>query len=262
MWQLGDKTIASRLLLGTAQYPSLQILCDAIVASGAQVITVSLRRQLSADAKNNGFWNPIQALNCSVLPNTAGCRTAEEAINTAEIARELFQTHWIKLEVIGDDYNLQPNPFELLKATTVLIKNGFEVFPYCTEDLVLCQRLMDAGCRILMPWAAPIGSGKGLMNPYALSTLRTRLPDATLIVDAGIGKPSQAAEAMEYGFDGVLLNTAVALAQDPVRMATAFKDAVTAGRHAYCAGLMPERNSAHPSTPLIDTPFWHQDKIG
>jgi thiazole synthase len=199
-------------------------------------------------------------MNCHLLPNTAGCHHADEAVNLAEMARELFQTNWIKLEVIGDDYNLQPDPFELVKAAAILVKNGFDVFPYCTDDLVVCQRLIDSGCKILMPWAAPIGSGKGIINPYALATLRARLPDITLIVDAGIGKPSQAAGVMEMGFDAVLLNTAVSAARDPVTMAAAFRDAINAGRAAYEAGLMPERNTAHPSTSLIDTPFWHQSQ--
>jgi thiazole synthase len=175
------------------------------------------------------------------------------------MAREIFNTNWIKLEVIGDEYNLQPDPFELVKAAELLIKKGFEVFPYCTDDLVLCQRLLDNGCKILMPWAAPIGSGKGIINPYSLETLRQRLPDATLIVDAGIGKPSHAVQAMELGYDAVLLNTAVSLAKNPQQMAGAFRDAVRAGRSAYEAGMMLERNMAHSCTPIIDTPFWHHE---
>jgi len=261
MWKLADQTLSSRLLLGSAQYPSLQLMCEAIVAADVGVITVSLKRESSKEKSSNDFWDAIKALNCHLLPNTAGCHNASDAILTAEMAREIFQTHWIKLEVIGDDYNLQPDPFELVKAADGLVKKGFEVFPYCTDDLVLCQRLMDCGCRILMPWAAPIGSGKGLVNPYALETLRMRLPEATLIVDAGIGKPSHAVQAMELGFDAVLLNTAVSLAQHPVQMASAFRDAVIAGRAAFEAGMMLERNIAHPSTPLLDTPFWHQETI-
>lgn len=257
MWQLADKTLNSRLLLGTAQYPSLDSMQQSIIASHANVITVSLRRQSPQEQGGKAFWDYIKSLSCHLLPNTAGCRDANDAVTTAEMAREIFDTNWIKLEVIGDDFNLQPDVFELVKAADILVKKGFEVFPYCTDDLVLCQRLVDCGCRIIMPWAAPIGSGKGIINPYALETLRTRLPDITLIVDAGIGKPSHAVQAMELGFDGVLLNTAVSLAINPVLMATAFRDAVTAGRSAYEAGLMPERNIAHPSTPLLDTPFWH-----
>jgi thiazole synthase len=259
MWQLAEKSLSSRFLLGTAQYPSLHILQEAILASQAGVITVSLKRQANSDTHKNAFWEAIKQLGCHLLPNTAGCHTAEDAIKTAEIARELFNTHWIKLEVIGDHYNLQPHPMELEKAAKALILKGFEVFPYCTDDLILCQRLVDSGCRILMPWASPIGSGKGLLNPYALETLRHRLPNTTLIVDAGIGKPSHAVQAMEMGFDGVLLNTAVSLAKHPVQMAKAFRDGIIAGRNAFEAGPMPERNVAHPSTSLLDTPFWHQE---
>ncbi|MFT3742524.1 MAG: bifunctional hydroxymethylpyrimidine kinase/phosphomethylpyrimidine kinase [Gammaproteobacteria bacterium] len=261
MWSLADKQLSNRLILGTSQYPSLQILQEAITQSGAQMITVSLRRQLGDNTQStqNTFWEQIKQLNCHILPNTAGCRTAKEAVMMAEIARDLFETNWIKLEVIGDDYSLQPHPFELLNAARTLIQAGFTVFPYCTEDLVLAQHLYDSGCQILMPWAAPIGSGKGILNPYALETLRLRLPKATLIIDAGIGKPSHAIQVMELGFDGVLLNTAVALAKDPVQMAVSFSDAVKSGRAAYLAGAMAERNCGHPGTPLIDTPFWQQE---
>jgi len=259
MWQLADQFLSSRLLLGTAQYSSLAVMKEALMTARTEVITVALQRQLPA--KNGGelFWDSIKSLDCHLLPNTAGCRNADEAVVTAEMARELFATNWIKLEVIGDDYNLQPDPFELVKAAKVLIQKGFEVFPYCTDDLILCQRLVDCGCRILMPWASPIGSGKGLINPYALAMLRQRFAHITLIIDAGIGKPSHATQAMELGFDGALLNTAVAIAGDAVKMASAFRDAVIAGRTAYEAGLMPERNVAHPSTSLLDTPFWLQD---
>jgi thiazole synthase len=259
MWKLADKMLSSRFLLGTAQYPSLKILHDAIVASKTNVLTVSLKREIPNKQDGKSFWSNLKNFNCHLLPNTAGCRNANEAITLAEMARELFQTNWIKLEVIGDDYNLQPDPFELVKAADKLIQKGFEVFPYCTDDLVLCQRLVDCGCQILMPWAAPIGSGKGIINPYALEILRVRLPHTILIVDAGIGKPSQAAHAMELGYDGVLLNTAVALANHPSQMAAAFRAAIIAGRKAFEAGMMPERNVAYPSTFLIDTPFWLQE---
>lgn len=258
MWKLAGKTLSSRLLIGTAQYPSLNVMIDAILAAKTNVITVSLKRQAPREKGGGVFWDSIKELNCHLLPNTAGCHNAKDAIVTAEMARELFQTQWIKLEVIGDDYNLAPDPFELIKAARILIQNGFEVFPYCTEDLVLCQRLIDCGCKILMPWAAPIGSGKGLSNPYALEILRARLPEITLIIDAGIGRPSHAIQAMELGFDGVLLNSAVSLANNPVQMASAFRDAVIAGRTAFEAGMIPQRNIAYPSTSLLDTPFWHQ----
>ncbi|MCW8418029.1 thiazole synthase [Fluoribacter dumoffii] len=261
MWHLADKPLISRLLLGTAGYPSLEVMADAVRASKTEVITVSLKRQMSRGGGSELFWQTIQSLNCNLLPNTAGCRDAQTAITTAEMARELFHTSWIKLEVIGDDFSLQPDPFELVYAASELVKRGFEVFPYCTEDLVLCQRLVDCGCRILMPWAAPIGSGKGLLNPFALGTLRQRLPDITLIVDAGIGKPSDATRILELGFDAVLLNSAVASAIHPVAMAEAFSHAVAAGRGAFEAGLMAERIAAQSCTPLIDTPFWQQEVI-
>ncbi|KTD41976.1 thiazole synthase [Legionella parisiensis] len=259
MWSLADKPLTSRLLLGTAGYPSLEVMTHAVQASKTNVITVSLKRQMPGDSGTDLFWQTIQSLGCYLLPNTAGCRDAQTAITTAEMARELFQTSWIKLEVIGDDYSLQPDPFELLYAATELVKRGFEVFPYCTDDLVLCQRLVDCGCRILMPWAAPIGSGKGLLNPFALETLRQRLTDVTLIVDAGIGKPSHATRILELGFDAVLLNSAVSSSTHPIAMAEAFAHAVIAGRGAFAAGLMPERITAQSCTPLIDTPFWLQE---
>ena len=258
MWNLADQTLFSRLLLGTAQFPSLETMRESIFVSQTNVITVSLRRQSSPHKTSNDFCNYIRQLNCKLLPNTAGCHHSNDAITTAEMAREIFQTHWIKLEVIGDHYNLQPDPFELVKAAKLLVKRGFEVFPYCTEDLVLCQRLIDVGCSILMPWAAPIGSGRGLLNLYGLQTLRERLAETTLIIDAGIGRPSHATQAMELGFDAVLLNTAVSLAKNPVQMADAFREAVSSGRSAYEAGMMIEKTFASPSTALLDTPFWQQ----
>jgi len=258
MWSLADKQIESRLFIGSALYPSPQIMQDAIKASGSEVVTVSLRRQSPQTGGGNQFWDLLKELNLNILPNTAGCHSVKEAVTTAQMARELFNTNWIKLEVIGDEYNLQPDPFGLLEASKELIAQGFEVFPYCTDDLVLCERLVDAGCRILMPWGAPIGTGKGLMNPYALKTIRQRMPDITLVVDAGIGAPSHAVQAMEMGYDAVLLNTAVAQATDPVKMAEAFKYAMLAGRAAYESGVMPERDMAQPSTPTIGMPFWHQ----
>jgi thiazole synthase len=258
MWNLADKTLESRLLIGSALYPSPSIMQDAIKASGSQIVTCSLRRQNPQQQNGNDFWLLLKQLKLNLLPNTAGCQSAKEAITTALMARELFGTRWIKLEVIGDDYNLQPDPFALLEATQELIAQGFEVFPYCTDDLVVCEKLVIAGCQILMPWGAPIGTGKGLLNPYALKTLRQRLPNINLIVDAGIGAPSHAARVLEMGFDGVLLNTAVASANDPVTMAKSFRYAVQAGRLAYESGIIPERDLAKPSTPTLGTPFWHQ----
>lgn len=257
-WQVYGQRLSSRLFLGTALYPSPQLMCESIQASGAEVITVSLRRQQAGAGGGEQFWELIESLNCHLLPNTAGCYSAAEAVKTAHAARALFQTDWIKLEVLGDSYNLQPDPFALLEAAKTLINDGFKVFPYCTDDLVLCQRLADIGCEVLMPWGAPIGTGQGLLNPYALKILRERLPEIPLLVDAGIGKPSDAVMAMEMGYDGILLNTAVAEALQPVTMATAFSQAIRAGRLAYEGGVMPKRDNAKASTPTLDQPLWQQ----
>ncbi len=259
-WTVYGQTLRSRLFIGSALYPSPRIMLESIRASGADVVTLSLRRQSPGSKSGAHFWKYIQSSGCLLLPNTAGCHTAQDAVTLAKMSRELFETDWIKLEVIGDDYNLQPDPFGLLEATAQLIKDGFKVFPYCTDDLVLCQRLQDLGCEVLMPWGAPIGTGKGLINPYALEVLRARLPDVNLLVDAGIGKPSDACQAMELGFDGVLLNTAVAQALHPEMMAAAFSEAISAGRKAYVGGMIPSRNLAQPSTPTLGTPFWHNKK--
>ena len=255
---LYDTTFNSRFLLGTALYRSPTQMCQAIQASGSEFITLSLRRQNPEHNDGEAFWQLIKDTGCKLLPNTAGCKSAKEAINLAEMSRELFATNWIKLEVIGDDYNLQPDPFELVIAATELIKRGFKVLPYCTDDLVLCLRLRDAGCQVLMPWGAPIGTGQGLLNKYHLQSLRERITDIPLIIDAGLGSPSQAAAALEMGYDAVLLNTAVAKADDPALMAKAFSQAISAGRSAYLAGLMQRRQTAAPSTPVLGQPFWHQ----
>ena len=254
-FKLADTLLQSRFLLGTAGYPSPQVLREAIAASGAQVVTVGLKRQFTAGSGDNGFIEIIRASGAHLLPNTAGCRTAREAITLAHMARELLGTHWIKLEVVGDEHTLQPDPWELTVAATQLVNDGFEVFPYCTDDLVSAHRLVDAGCRILMPWGAPIGSGQGLLNPWALRTLRARLPELTLIVDAGMGAPSHAVQAMELGFDAVLLNSAVAQAADPVGMARAFGLAIEAGRLGYRSGLLAPQDMAVASTPVSGRPF-------
>jgi thiazole synthase len=258
MWEIGGKLLESRLFLGTALYPSLDVMETAIRQSGTQVVTVSLRRESPATNGGGHFLKRLQALKVSLLPNTAGCRSVQEAVTTAHMARELFDTNWIKLEIIGDEYNLQPDPFALVEAARLLVQDGFEVFPYTTDDLIVAKRLIDAGCRILMPWGAPIGTARGLINPYALRILRARLPNIPLIIDAGLGLPSHAAQVMELGFDGVLLNSAVALADEPGRMARAFALAVEAGLEAAQAGPMPVRDLASPSTPTVGQPFWHQ----
>lgn len=248
--------VASRLLLGTAQYPSPQVLADAVKASSCGIVTVSLRRESARAKSGQGFWQLVSDLGVRVLPNTAGCRTPKEAINTAEMGRELFATDWVKLEVIANDDTLQPDLFGLVEAAAELTKRGFKVFPYTTEDLGAAERLMAAGCEVLMPWGAPIGTGLGLNNRYGLRTMRAYFPGVPLVVDAGIGAPSHAAEAMEMGYDAVLLNTAVAKAADPVLMARAFAGAVEAGRSAFLGGLMEPRDMAAPSTPVAGTPFF------
>ncbi len=256
-WHVGGKTLTSRLFLGTSHYPSLQVMGDAVRSSATEVVTVGLRRLQPESGGGNHFWKHIQALGCHVLPNTAGCHSADEAVTLAHMAREIFGTPWIKLEVIGDDYTLQPDVWATLDAATRLVKDGFQVFAYTTDDLVVAQRLHGAGCAAVMPWAAPIGTGRGPTNPYALETMRRRLPDAVLVVDAGLGRPSHAAQVMELGFDAVLLNTAVAQAGDPVRMAGAFAQGVAAGRAAYLSTPMLARDAAQASTPTVGMPFWH-----
>jgi thiazole synthase len=243
--------LSSRLLLGTARYPSPKVLVDAIKASEAEVVTVSLRREAGSERSGQAFWSIVRALGVRVLPNTAGCHSVKEAVTTAHMARELFDTPWIKLEVIRDDETLQPDVFGLVEAAKVLNEEGFEVFPYTTEDLAVADRLVEAGCKVLMPWGAPIGSARGLNNAYGLKAMRAHFPDIPLVVDAGLGVPSHAAAAMELGYDAVLLNTAVAEAGDPVAMAKAFALAIEAGRMAFAARPMEPRDMAVPSTPVF-----------
>jgi thiazole synthase len=240
--------LPSRLMLGTAGYPSPEVLTEAIAASGAGVITVSLRREGPGGA---GLWPILQASGARLLPNTAGCHTVKEAVTTAHMARDLLGTPWIKLEVIGHADTLQPDPFALVEAARILSEDGFQVFPYTTEDLIIGEHLLAAGCEVLMPWGAPIGSGQGLRHAEALASMRAHFPGVPLVIDAGLGAPSQAARAMEMGYDAVLLNTAVAKAGDPVAMARAFAQAIEAGHTAHTAGLMPPRDMAQPSTPLL-----------
>lgn len=260
--QIAGESIGSRLWLGSSMYPSPECMLEALKVSQPGFVTASARRQTARQMSDNGHWEYLEQWLANspaqILPNTAGCTTAKEAVLLANMTRELFGSDWIKLEVIGDDYTLQPDPFELLQAARELVAQGFKVLPYCTEDLVLCQKLLDAGCPAVMPWGAPIGTGRGLQNLTGLLTLRERLPDAVIVIDAGLGRPSQAAQALEAGFDAVLLNTAVARSPDPVSMAAAFAMAVDSGRMAYNAGLMVERDNAQASTPVVGMPFWHQ----
>lgn len=251
MLELYGQQVSSSLLLGTALYPSPAIMAEAIKTSEADIVTVSLRRETAGGKTGGQFWSLIQSLGVRVLPNTAGCHSVKEAVTTARMAREVFATNWIKLEVIGNHDTLQPDVFGLVEAARILSAEGFEVFPYTTDDLVVAGRLLDVGCKVLMPWCAPIGSARGPQNLDALRSLRGHFPDVPLIVDAGIGRPSHAATVMELGYDAVLLNTAVAKAGDPVAMAAAFGKAVEAGRQAFLAGPLEPRDMAVPSTPVI-----------
>src|SRR2546421_7039838 len=251
MLELYGTSLRSRLLLGTARFPSPAVLTAAVRASRAEVVTVALRRESGGERAGQGFWSIIRELGVRVLPNTAGCHSVKEAVSTAHMAREVFGTPWIKLEVIGEDDTLQPDVFGLIEAARILCTDGFEVFPYTTEDLVVAERLLAAGCRVLMPWGAPIGSGRGLNNLFGLTALRAHFPDVPLIIDAGIGVPSHAARALELGFDAVLINTAIAQAGDPAQMAVAFAQAVEAGLAGRRGRPLEARDPAAPSTPLV-----------
>lgn len=245
----------SRLMIGTALYPSPKLMTEAIRASAAGIVTVSLRRESAERREGQAFWEIVRELGLRVLPNTAGCQSVKEAVTTAQMAREVFGTDWVKLEVIGESDTLQPDLFGLVEAARILNDEGFRVLPYTTDDLVAAEKLMAAGCEVLMPWGAPIGSGLGLSNPTGLRRMRGHFPEAVLVVDAGIGLPSHAAAAMEMGMDAVLLNSAVAKAGDPVAMARAMADAVRAGRLAHEADPMAPNEMASPSTPTFGQAF-------
>ena len=251
MLELYGTEIPSRLLLGTARYPSPAMLAESVKRSQTGIVTVSLRRETAGGRNGGAFFEMIRELGVRVLPNTAGCHGVSEAVLTAKMAREVFRTNWIKLEVIGNHDTLQPDVFALVEAARILSDEGFEVFPYTTDDLIVAERLLDAGCQVLMPWCAPIGTAAGPLNLSALRSMRAHFPDVPLIVDAGIGRPSHAAIVMELGFDAVLLNTAVAGAGDPAAMAEAFAKAIDAGRQAFGAGMLEPRDMAVPSTPVI-----------
>ncbi|WP_429932262.1 thiazole synthase [Agrobacterium vitis] len=251
MLTLYGTELSSRLLLGTARYPSPAILAEAVRRSKTEIVTLSLRRETAGGKAGGAFLELIRELGVRVLPNTAGCHSVKEAVLTAKMAREVFRTNWIKLELIGHQDTLQPDVFQLVEAARILTEDGFEVFPYTTEDLVVGEHLLSAGCKVLMPWCAPIGSAMGPQNIPGLRAMRAEFPDVPLIVDAGIGRPSHAATVMELGFDAVLLNTAVAAAADPAAMAEAFANAIDAGHGGYLAGLLEPRDMAVPSTPVI-----------
>lgn len=249
MLRIGDLELTSRLLVGTGRYPDFETMRACHDASGTQLVTVAIRRVDLDAAPGGDILGFIDRSRVHLLPNTAGCFTAEDAIVTAQLARELLGTELLKLEVIGDPDTLYPDAEGTLEAARVLVKEGFTVLPYCTDDPVLCRRLEDVGCAAVMPLAAPIGSGLGICNPYNLMMIRERAT-VPMIVDAGVGTASDAAVAMELGADGVLLNTAISAAKRPVQMAEAMKHAVIAGRLAYEAGRMERRLYASASSPL------------
>jgi thiazole synthase len=248
--RIGELKLKSRLLLGTSGYPNPQTMLESLAASGSQLVTVAIRRVNLSDHSEESFLDLLQSLPVNLLPNTAGCYTAREAILVAEMAREALETNLIKLEVIGDDETLLPDVEQLLKAASELIRSGFTVMAYSNDDPITCRKLADMGCAAVMPLASPIGSGMGIVNPYNLQLIRTLVPNIPLIVDAGIGTASDAAKAMELGYDGVLLNTAVSKAKHPVQMAAAMRHAVLGGRLAWQAGRIPQRFYAQASSSM------------
>ena len=245
---IGSRAFSSRLIIGTGKYRSYEEMRKAHDASGAEMVTVAVRR-VPLDRSSESFLDYLNP-ELQILPNTAGCYSAEDAVRTARLAREALQTDLVKLEVIGDQTTLFPDNEQTLEAARILVKEGFVVLPYFNDDLIIAKKLLDAGCAAIMPLAAPIGSGLGVQNPANLRIMREQLPDATMIVDAGVGTASDAAIAMELGADGVLMNTAIAEAEDPAKMATAMKLAIEAGRLAYVAGRMAKRLYASASSPL------------
>jgi len=245
---IAGREFKSRLIIGTGKYRSYDQMRSAHAASGADMVTVAVRR-VPLDRSSESFLDHLDPA-LQILPNTAGCYSAEDAVRTARLAREALQTDLVKLEVIGDQTTLFPDNEQTLEAARVLVKEGFVVLPYFNDDLIMAKKLIDAGCAAIMPLAAPIGSGLGVQNPANIRIMREQLPDATIIVDAGVGTASDAAVAMELGADAVLMNTAIAEAQDPARMATAMKLAIQAGRLAYLSGRMPRRLYASASSPV------------
>lgn len=247
-WKLGDRAFTSRIIVGTGKYASLDETRAALAASGAEIVTVALRRVDLSDRSGGSLMGLLGKKKWLVLPNTAGCFTADEAVRTLRLARELGIAEMVKLEVIGDAKTLYPDNEQTVEAAKVLVKEGFVVLPYCIDDPIVCRKLEDVGCAAVMPLAAPIGSGLGIRNPHNLSIIleHAKIP---VLVDAGVGTASDAAIAMELGCHGVLMNTAIAQAKDPVLMATAMREAVSAGRKAYLAGRMPRRRYANASSP-------------
>lgn len=245
---IAGKPFSSRLFLGSAGYPNQKVFLESFVASGAEIVTVSIRRaDLSGHAES--LFDLVTG-RAFLLPNTAGCATVKDAVLTAELGREALGTTWVKLELIGDRETLYPDVEQLLRAADELVRKGFTVLPYCTDDPIVCQRLADLGCAAVMPLGSPIGSGLGILNPYNIERICTRSP-VPVVLDAGVGTASDAAMAMELGCDAVLLNTAVSKSNDPVKMATAMRYGVEAGRLAFLAGRIPKKTRAEASSPEL-----------
>ncbi len=247
---IAGQRFRSRLILGTGKYRSFPEMAQALAASGAELVTVAVRRVNLTDRSKESLLDYIDREKFFILPNTAGCYTAEEAIHTARLAREVGLSNWVKLEVIGDEKTLFPDTAQLVEATRLLVKEGFVVLPYTNDDLVVARKLIAAGAAAVMPLGAPIGSGMGIQNQANIRILREMITEVPLIVDAGVGTASDAVMAMELGSDGVLMNTAIAQAQDPVLMAEAMKAAIEAGRKAYLAGRISKKLYAAASSPL------------
>ncbi len=245
---IAGRTFASRLVVGTGKYPTHAVMADAHRASGADMVTVAVRRVNLSDRSKESLLDYIDRERIFILPNTAGCYTAEDAVRTARLGREVGLSNWVKLEVIGDERTLFPDNIALLEATRILVREGFIVLPYTSDDPVICRKLEDAGAAAVMPLGAPIGSGLGIQNPNNIRIIKAQA-GVPVIVDAGVGTASDAAIAMELGADGVLMNTAIALASDPVAMASAMKLGVEAGRLAFRAGRIPMQTYASPSSP-------------
>ncbi len=246
---IAGREFNSRLMVGTGKYASFPQMAQALEVSGAEIITVAVRRVNISDRSKESLLDYIDPAKYTLLPNTAGCYTADDAVRTCRLAREAGLSDFVKLEVLGDEKTLFPDNEELLKAAKILIKDGFTVLPYCSDDVILCRKLEDLGCAAVMPLGAPIGSGLGIRNPYNIRIILENVK-VPVIVDAGVGSASDAAIAMELGCDGVLMNTAIAGAQDPIAMAEAMKLAVSAGRLSYRAGRIPRKLYANASSPL------------
>ncbi|MBB17732.1 thiazole synthase [Candidatus Poribacteria bacterium] len=246
--KIGDRIYSSRLLIGSSGYPNFNVMLKAIEVSEANIVTVAVRRVKLNDLSGENLYSILKRKNYTILPNTAGCYTAKDAVLTAQLAREALETDLIKLEVIGDERTLFPDVEQLIPAASELVKDGFTVLPYCNDDPITCKKLEDIGCAVVMPLGAPIGSGAGIRNPYNIQIIRD-IVKVPVIVDAGVGTASDATVAMELGCDGILLNTAVAKARDPVLMASAMQKAVESGREAFLSGRIPQKLYATASSP-------------